>query len=108
MGGIRTDLVFHGTSISCTPYSQAPISGPSKLQIPVKHRTTSTYNWDLGISVPVKIQKCSDNYQNVRIMLAVLRFKKMGKIMLVFSNCAKNYASTIDKSQAGRQQPGYV
>ena len=41
-------------------------------------------------------------------MLAVLRFKKIGKIMLVFSNCAKNYASTIYKSQAGRQQPGYV
>ena len=39
--------------------------------------------------MPVKIQKSSDNYQNVRIMLAVLRFKKMGKIMLVFSNCAK-------------------
>ena len=58
--------------------------------------------------MPVKIQKCSDNYQNVRIMLVVLRFKKMGKIMLVFSNCAKNYDSTIYKSQAGRQQPGYV
>ena len=34
------------------------------------------YNWDLGINVPVKTQKCSDNYQNMRIMLAVLRFKK--------------------------------
>ena len=95
MGGIRTDLVCHGTSISCTPYSQAHISGPSKLQIPVKHRTMSPYNWDLGISLPVKIQKGSDNYQNERIML-------------VFSNCAKSYASTIYKSQAGRQQPGYV
>ena len=90
------------------PTPRPPFPGPSKLQIPVKHRTTSTYNWDLGISVPVKIQKSSDNYQNVRIMLAVLRFKKMGKIMLVFSNCATNYASTIYKSQAGRQQPGSV
>ena len=53
--------------------------------------------------MPVKTQKCSDNYQNVRIMLAVLRFKKWEKL-LVFSNCAKNYASTIYKSQAGRQQ----
>ena len=37
------------------------------------------YNWDLGINVPVKTQKCSDNYQNMRIMLAVLRFKKWKK-----------------------------
>ena len=35
----------------------------------------SAYNWDLGIKVPVKTQKCSDNYQNMRIMLAIVRLK---------------------------------
>ena len=33
-----------------------------------------------------------------QIVLAVLFFKKKLKIMLVFPNYAKNYASTIDKS----------
>ena len=32
-----------------------PIPGLSKLQIPLKHRTTSTYNWDLGINVPENV-----------------------------------------------------
>ena len=35
----------------------------------------------VDINVPVKTQKCSDNYQNMRIMLAELRFKKWEKIM---------------------------
>ena len=38
------------------------------------------YNWDLGINVPVQTQKWCDHYQNMRIMLAVLRFKKWGKL----------------------------
>ena len=56
-----------------------PIFGLSKLQIPLKHRTTSAYNWDLGINVPVKTQERSDNYQSMRIMLAVLRLKEWEK-----------------------------
>ena len=39
---------------------------------------------------------CSDNDQNMRIMLAVCVLK-MGEILPVFSNYAKNYASTIYK-----------
>ena len=39
----------------------------------------SAYNWDLGINVPVKSQEFSDNYQKMRIMLAVLRFKSDGQ-----------------------------
>ena len=62
---------------------QVPISKLSELQIPLKHRKTSAYNWDLGINVPVQTQKCSDNYQNMRIMLAVLRFKN-GKNYAIF------------------------
>ena len=65
-----TDMVCHGTSGSRTPWSQ----------IPLKHRTTSEYNWDLEINVTLKTQKCSDNYQNMRIMIAVLRFKKREKL----------------------------
>ena len=45
-----------------------------------KHRTTSAYHWHLGINMPVKTQKCSDNDQNMRIMLALLRFKKWEKL----------------------------
>ena len=37
-------------------------------------------------------------YQNVQIMLAVLSFEKQVKIMLVVTNCAKNYASLIYQS----------
>ena len=85
-----------GTSGSRTPWSQGPISGLSKLQIPLKHRTPSAYNWDLGIIVPVKTQKCSDNYQNMRIMLAVLRFKNK-------RNYAKNYANTVYRLKANRR-----
>ena len=53
------------------PYTlvPGPISVLRKLLIPLKHRTTSGSNWDLKINVPVKTQKCSDNYQNMRIML---------------------------------------
>ena len=40
---------------------------------------------------------CFDRDQNMRIMLAV-RVLKMGEILPVFSNYAKNYASTIYKS----------
>ena len=75
------------------PYTLVPypISGLTKLQIP----QPSAYNWGLGNNVPVN----TDNYQNMRIMLAVLSFKKWEKLsMLVFSNYAKNYASTIYKS----------
>ena len=42
----------------------------------------SAYTWDLGIKVPVKSQKCSDNSQNMLIIVAVLRYK-IGEIMLV-------------------------
>jgi len=80
MRGVGTDMVCHGTSGSRTPYSQAPISTLSELQIPLKYRTTLAYNWDLGINVSVKTQKCSDNFQNMRIMRAVLRFKKWEKL----------------------------
>ena len=74
MRGIGTNMVCHETSGSLTPLSQVPNSGLGKLQIPLKHRTRSAYNSDLGINVPVKTQKCSNNYQNMRNMLAVLRF----------------------------------
>ena len=37
-------------------------------------------------------------YKNVQIMLAVLSFEKQVKIMLVVTNCAKNYASLIYQS----------
>ena len=74
------------------PYTFWPVP---KLQIPQKknkkqnktekntqkkHRTTSAYHWHLGINMPVKTQKCSDNDQNMRIMLALLRFKKWEKL----------------------------
>ena len=51
----------------------------------------------VDINVSVKTQKCSDNYQNMRIMLAELRFKKWEKLCPVFSN----YASKIHKSLLG-------
>ena len=41
---------------------------------------TTEYNCDLGINVPVQTQKWCDHYQNMRIMIAVLRFKKWGKL----------------------------
>ena len=72
-----TDLACHGTSAS--RYTLAP--GPH-LQAPVAantedHRAISAYNWDLGINGSVKTQKCSDNYQNMRIILACATgFKK--------------------------------
>ena len=50
---------------SCRPSkSQASFAGS------VNYRTTSAYNWYLGINLPVETQKWSDNYQNMRIILA--------------------------------------
>ena len=56
-----------------------PISGLSKLQIPLKHRTLGFKN-QRACQNP---KKCSDNYQNMQIMLAVLRFKN-GKNYAIF------------------------
>ena len=58
---------------------------------PVIECLMSAYSdkWDLEINVPVKTQKSSDNYQNMGIMLAVLRCKSW-EIMLLFSNYAYN------------------
>ena len=90
--GLPGDFRFPSTLVP------GPIFGLSKPQIPLKHGTTSAFNWDLGINVPLGTQKWSDNYQDIRIMLAVLLFEKMGTIMLLFSTYAKNYASTIYRS----------
>ena len=77
---IRFTLNFPKTTVSLTPFCSLPyerywdphglpwdfrfpstlvpgfISWLSKLQIQLKHRTTSAYNWDLGINVPVAIK----------------------------------------------------
>ena len=36
--------------------------------------------------MPVEAQKCSDNYQNMRIMLATLRFKKLCQFSQIMVN----------------------
>ena len=60
-------------------------------------------NTDLGLKTLVA---CSINdnfctakfYQKVQIMVAVLFLRRIGAIMLVVTNCAKNYASPIYQS----------
>ena len=47
------------------PHLQAELAANTE-----EHRVISAYNWDLGINGAVKTQKCSDNYQNIRIILA--------------------------------------
>ena len=60
-------------------------------------------NTDLG---PKTLVACSINenfctakfYQRVQIMVAVLFLRRIDEIMLVVTNCAKNYASPIYQS----------
>ena len=58
MRGIWTDIVCNVTFGSRTPGPslRPPFPGSGKLQIPLKYRTMSAYNWDLGVNAPVKTQ----------------------------------------------------
>ena len=67
--GLLWDFQFLATLVP------GPISGLSKLQMPLKHRTTAVYNWDLGMNMPVATKKWCDFYQNMPIMLSVPLFK---------------------------------
>ena len=61
-------------------------------------------NTDLG---PKTLVACSINdnfctakfYQKVQIMVAVLFLRRVDEIMLVVTNCAKNYASPLPLSK---------
>lgn len=80
MRGIGTDMV-------CTLVPD-PISELSNLQMPLNHRKTSAYNWDLGINVPVKLTNDPIIIKYVNYATKAF-FLKNGKIMSVFSNYAK-------------------
>ena len=79
---LRVDKTIPRKNHSQTMIKMSSISDlkrPTAPKIQSKHNDTKYRKLQmlpyLGINVAVKTQKCSDNYQNIRIMLAVLRFK---------------------------------
>ena len=73
--------ILFDQSVNCKHHKkQTKNKTKQKKNTQKKHRKTSAHHWHLGINMPVKTQKCSDNDQNMRIMLAVLRFKKWEKL----------------------------